>query len=383
MALAGNIKEFGLADIFQIVSLQQKTGELNVEGKDGTVTILLESGFIVGANATFRPIEERLQRTLEHSQAISKFQLKRALETQKKTLQPLWTALAETKAIDLDVLKNMLSQQIHETIYHVLRWTDGEYRFEPKKSVEYDRQLIRPINSEFLVMEGFRITDEWTEVEKVITSFQILVRRVPETPDSPENLSNAESKIYQLLATKRTVQDLIDMGQLGEFDTCQTVYDLIKKHLVERVPSKIKKGKAPQVRRPSVGVMDIFVKVVTIVIVIALLVGVVIGLRYLPENLSLIHRPKFSGIDKIKRFVAQSQLDNLSGIVPLYFLNRHTWPQSLEELRAEDLISSDHLLKDPWGSPYSIIESGEHTMTLRSTGGKNETNGELSVTIAF
>ena len=33
MALAGNIKEFGLADIFQIVSLQQKTGELIVQGK--------------------------------------------------------------------------------------------------------------------------------------------------------------------------------------------------------------------------------------------------------------------------------------------------------------------------------------------------------------
>ena len=28
MALAGDIKEFGLADIFQIVSLQKKTGAL-------------------------------------------------------------------------------------------------------------------------------------------------------------------------------------------------------------------------------------------------------------------------------------------------------------------------------------------------------------------
>ena len=133
MALAGNIKEFGLADIFQIVSLQQKTGELTVEGPDGKVKILVEGGFIVGADATFRSIEDRLQQSLLRSQSISKFHLKRAVETQKKTLQPLWTVLAETGAVDNNMLQSMLSQQIHETVYHILRWNEGLYRFEPKK----------------------------------------------------------------------------------------------------------------------------------------------------------------------------------------------------------------------------------------------------------
>ncbi len=57
-------------------------------------------GFIVGADATFRSIEERLQQSLARSQVISKFHLKRAPETEK-TLQPLWTVLAETRAIDV------------------------------------------------------------------------------------------------------------------------------------------------------------------------------------------------------------------------------------------------------------------------------------------
>jgi hypothetical protein len=241
MALAGNIKEFGLADIFQIISLQQKTGELTVESPEGKVKILVEQGFIVGADATFRSIEERLQQSSARSQVISKFHLKRALETQKKTFQPLWTVLAETRAIDVKTLQLMLSQQIHETVYHVLRWSEGTYSFEPRRSVEYDSELISPINSEFLVMEGFRITDEWSEIEKTIPSLQLLVRHKGGILDTPDGLSDSEMRIFKLLSTERTVQELVDMSQLGEFDTCQTLYELIKKNLIEPAPGK--KGK--------------------------------------------------------------------------------------------------------------------------------------------
>lgn len=353
MALAGNIKEFGLADIFQIVSLQQKTGELLVQGKEGSVNILLESGFIVGANATFRSIEERLERALERSEAINKFQLKRALETQKKTLQPLWTVLAETKAVNVETLKNVLSQQIHETIYHILRWTEGEYRFEPKKSVEYDRQLISPINTEFLVMEGFRITDEWPEVEKVITSFQLMVRRAPHVDAPPQDLSEGEAKLFKLLAQDHSVQDLIDMGQQGEFETCQNLYGLMKRKIVERVPDK--KGNAVvQKRSSSVGVGDIVLKAAGVVAMIAVVAAMIFLLRFLPDDLSLIHKPNLGGVNAMKQFAAQSELMRVSRQVSRYYLLKKQWPASLDDLLNEQVISSPQILLDPWGHPYAI-----------------------------
>ncbi len=365
MALAGNIKEFGLADIFQIVSLQQKTGELFVEGKEGSVKILLESGFIVGTSATFRSIEERLERALERSEAINKFQLKRALETQKKTLQPLWTVLAETKAVSLDTLKMLLSQQIHETIYHVLRWTEGEYRFEPKKSVEYDRQLISPINTEFLVMEGFRITDEWPEVEKVITSFQIMVRRAPHVETAPQDLNDAEAKLFKLLSQDRSVQDLIDMGQQGEFETCQNLYGLMKKKIVERVSDK--KGKATtQKRISSVSVGDILSKAAAILGIVAVLAALVYLVRFLPENLSLVHKPNLGGVQAMKQFATQSELMRLSKQVSHYYLLKKQWPASLEDLLTEKVISSSQVLRDPWGQTY-VITTAQQTATVKTT----------------
>lgn len=382
MALAGNIKEFGLADIFQIVSLQQKTGELTVEGPDGKVTILVERGFIVGADATFRSIEDRLQQSLVRSQSISKFHLKRAIETQKKTLQSLWTVLAETGAVNLNTLQKMLSQQIHETVYHVLRWSEGTYRFDPKKSVEYDDQLISPINTEFLVMEGFRITDEWSEIEKKIPSFQLLVHQKPGASSSQTSLSDAEMKVYKLLSTDRTVQELIDMSQLGEFDTCQTLYELMKKDIVEPVPGK--KGKTPKMRRITVGFTDILVRGVTLIIAVAVLVGIIVGFSYLPEDFSLIHRPNMKVIPQLKRLATQSYLTAFSEIIPQYYLQHKTPPETLENLRSAELGVSASMIKDSWGQPY-IMHVQKREVLLQSLGpdGTLETDDDIQILIPF
>jgi hypothetical protein len=367
MALAGNIKEFGLADIFQIVSLQQKTGTLTVESEKGKVTVLLDKGFIVGADATSRPIEQRLEQSLVRSGTITKFQLRRATENQKKTLQPLWTVLAETGEIAPRALQNMLSQQIHETIYHLLRWTDGKYRFDPQKNVEYDQQLIAPINTEFLIMEGFRITDEWADLEKAIPSLQVVVRRSSElATDSSTDLSEAESKVYDLLTSERTVQDLIDMSQLGEFDTCQTVYDLMQKRLVEKVPSK--KGKAPKVRRISVNFKDVFLKVATLLIGLGVLAGIGMGIRYLPENFVLLHKPHLRSLDEVQRLSAQSQLNTLAQYAALYVLEHGHLPDSLDALRQALPEVPRQMLHDPWGQPYTLLHTDQGQNLLRSIG---------------
>ncbi|MBD3308292.1 DUF4388 domain-containing protein [candidate division KSB3 bacterium] len=383
MALAGNIKEFGLADIFQIVSLQQKTGELIVEGSEGSVTILLEKGLIVAADSTARPLEERLQKALVRSGALSKFQLKRAIETQKKTLQPLPTVLAETGDVDRNTLQEILSRQIHETVYYLLRWTDGEYRFEPKKSVEYERQLITPVNTEFLVMEGFRITDEWSEfIEKMIPSLQLVVRRTSHSPPSTESLNDAESKVYNALTEEQTVQDIIDTCQLGEFDTCQTVCELMNKNLVESVQDK--KSSAPKVRRVSIGISALLAKVVPLILGLAVVVGLVVLLLAIPKNFVPLYFPSIQGSDTVKRLVAQSELHHFSQILPQYFLASGDIPSSIQDLQATGFIAPDAIVEDPWGNAYRLNADGNQVVVQSAGGdGKPATDDDLQIIVPF
>lgn len=380
MALAGNIKEFGLADIFQIVSLQQKTGILTVEHAQQKVTVLLEKGLIVGADANFRPIEERLGQSLLQSHQISKFQLKRATENQKKTHQPLWTALAEVGDIDPGMLQRALSQQIHETVYQLLRWTEGGYKFEPHK-VEYDQNLISPVNTEFLVMEGFRITDEWAQFEKEIPSLQVLIRRTQGSV-LPEDLSDVESKVYKLLETEKSIQDIADIGQLGEFDACQTVYDLIKKGWVEKVPGK--NGKRVAIRRISFDFKALFGNVAMLGVGIVAIIGIVLGLRMLPENFVLFHQPNISGTRTVAPLATRSRIQNISYYVKVYFFEYGTRPSSLEELVSIGNIPDSDLLRDAWGRSMTMTPDQDGVL-LRSPGqdGEPDTGDDITLSVSF
>ena len=80
MALEGTLRDFSLADIFQLIGLQRKTGVLTLRGKDDTVTVTFLDGKVVGADSLNRRLENRLGTVLIKTGTLSQDQLNRALE---------------------------------------------------------------------------------------------------------------------------------------------------------------------------------------------------------------------------------------------------------------------------------------------------------------
>ena len=89
MALEGTLRDFSLADIFQLIGLQRKTGVLTLRSKEDTVTVTFLDGKVVGADSLDRRLENRLGSVLIRTGYLSQDQLNRALEIQKETLQRL------------------------------------------------------------------------------------------------------------------------------------------------------------------------------------------------------------------------------------------------------------------------------------------------------
>ena len=70
--LEGTFKDFGLADIFQLVGLQKKTGVLTVRGEAGRlVTVSFEKGMVVFADEFQRTEAERLGNVLLRTRLLS------------------------------------------------------------------------------------------------------------------------------------------------------------------------------------------------------------------------------------------------------------------------------------------------------------------------
>ena len=64
MALEGSLRDFGLADILQLIFFQRKTGVLTIEGKMDKVRLLFIEGNITGAESKRRLEANRLGKVL-------------------------------------------------------------------------------------------------------------------------------------------------------------------------------------------------------------------------------------------------------------------------------------------------------------------------------
>src|SRR5512139_353958 len=252
MALEGTIRDFGLPDIFQLIGLQRKTGLLTLtnEKDDESVTITFEGGMVVMADSTARRLEDRLGNVLVKQGKITRERLEEALSVQKQTLQRLGHILASASAITTKDLRDALQVQISQIVFRVFRWRDGRYQFTPAENVDYDRENFAPMSTDFILMEGIRMVDEWPIIEKKIPSFDIVFRPVVDPglidvgagggPDasgaerrSPSSatgrirLAADEERVFRRVDGVRTVQAIIDSTGIGEFEACRILFDFL------------------------------------------------------------------------------------------------------------------------------------------------------------
>ena len=80
MALAGTLKDVSLADIFQLIALQKKTGYLTLRNEADVVTVTFMEGSVVGAESLNKRLEDRLGHVLVKTGRISREELAKALD---------------------------------------------------------------------------------------------------------------------------------------------------------------------------------------------------------------------------------------------------------------------------------------------------------------
>src|SRR5207249_6535454 len=268
MALKGTLKDFSLADIFQLIGIQKKTGVLTLKNDKEVVTVSFVEGSVVSADALHRRLEDRLGTVLVKSGRITETQLQEALRIQKNTLKRMGSILVENRFIDAVTLREALQVQISQMVYRLFRWADGEYDFSQEERVEYDKEYVAPMSAESILMEGARILDEWPMIEKGIKSFSAVYRRanveIAAAPGAAAagredeaargvTLNDQERSVYNLLDGKRTVQEIVERCALSEFDTCRILFDLISRQLLDEVKATGQKTvavQAPAVRAP-------------------------------------------------------------------------------------------------------------------------------------
>ena len=391
MALNGTLRDFGLADIFQLIGIQRKTGVLSLRSGDNTVTVSFLSGGVVHADSSERALEDRLGSVLVKSGKVTERQLSDALKTQKASLQRLGKVLIEQRSVSTDELHEALRIQVTQIVHHLFRWKDGEYHFSQEQTIDYDREYFTPIPAENILMEGARMIDEWPIIERRITTFQMILKPKADTrlsdrgpisvyetdidfgliedPDRKRDdervrLSKDEAAIYRLVDGRSTVQDIIDRSQIGEFDTCKILYELLSRELVEEglsSPTKAAAAPAPPKRRYALKAGLILMPAL----------AVLGGYFAMTSPLSPTGMPGHDpfGVDRIRVHLSQARVARIDKAVRLYHMDRQIFPISINQLVQEGFLGAQDLI-DPWGRAYRFhVDSSGYAIQGLGPGG--------------
>jgi len=178
MGVEGNIKDFPLVDVLNLLSFGAKTGILKINGKknreDLNGEIYFLNGKIVDANSGVKKGEE--------------------------------------------------------AFYDIFLIDEGTFSFSVK---DFKKEKTIEKNLDALLLEGIRRADELKGLQSKLPNFDSFLETNPRVNTTEIKLSSDEWQILNLFRDKRTIRDALKISTFSEFITLRTIYLLLTLNLLK------------------------------------------------------------------------------------------------------------------------------------------------------
>jgi hypothetical protein len=249
MALKGNLKDFGVAQLLNLVHLARKTGSLTIRRNGTSATLYFREGRLLGAYQDGR--DYSLLSLLQKSGKISAQQAdairKRAeMKTDKEAGLLL---LHGGQVTQRDILQVVRASTL-DMVYSAFAFTDGVFQFDPNRMLPQEKIGV-PIDLENVIMEGTRRLREWEHLQEELPDLDIALKFAerPGTSLRNINLSVEEWRVISFISPRNTVRQIARYIGLNEFQIRKIVYGLLSAGLVEVVRPE---GAAPLRGAPGI-----------------------------------------------------------------------------------------------------------------------------------
>jgi hypothetical protein len=239
VALEGNLKDFSLADMFRLLDSGSKSGTLHATttGAEGIVCFRAGEIFYASTSPTREPIGKRLSR----AGIISDKQLRQAqglmkIQKRDKADRKLGQILVDEGYLDASVLEGFIGEQITDALFEMLRWEEGELRFEPEEScADVDLGLSLPVDQ--AVADAEKRLEAWDKIRDKIPSLdtRFAMSASPGQKPMEIHLKPREWMLLCYLHGSRSVSELVELTGYNDFDTARTLYGMYAGGLIVKV----------------------------------------------------------------------------------------------------------------------------------------------------
>jgi CheY-like chemotaxis protein len=239
--LRGDLRVVPLAEVLQLLDVQEQSGVLTVERSGARVDIYFRRGRVDQATADGVPEEFLLGRFVLDAELMQRADFEAFLESRAETGKPAQRLIGQQLVklgllADAD-LKACLVRQSSELIYEILRWRHGRFRFSA--GIELPPSVIDAalgLDVEAVLMEGYRRVDEWHLIERAIDNFDVVFLRNEDSVAQMGRgrLTREELAVLELVNGKNTVKDITRKSRMGSFEVSKMLYRLLSIKLVRR-----------------------------------------------------------------------------------------------------------------------------------------------------
>lgn len=202
MALQGDLSDFSLTDIIQLLDLSKKSGGVHIHGKRGQQELdgwlYFRDGKIIGAKL--------------------------------EKLPPL------------------------EAAYNFFTFSAGPFRFHD--DVILSTPTISQSN-EMLIMHGIMFQESWSKIQTQVPSLQMIPQLVanPSSTGSEINLEADEWRVLTMVNAKNTVEQIAQRSGLGEMRTCEIIAQLLASGLIQKREINLAEALFPELDRIVAGAL--------------------------------------------------------------------------------------------------------------------------------
>ncbi len=233
MALKGNLRDFSITQLLNLINLAQKTGDLVVEGPGEIARVTFRDGKL--AYARLNQEDDSLAAILHHNRKISNSQYHLLKERAgKMSDKELGLLLINANYVSQEDVIGSLQQYFTVIVRRLFTWAEGFFYFEPNQAPPEDKIAVR-IDLENLIIEGSRQLRERDLLQDEIPSLDMALKFTerPGTNMRSLNLSVEEWKVISYVNPKNTIQQIARTVRMNDLEIRKAVYSLLQAGLVE------------------------------------------------------------------------------------------------------------------------------------------------------
>jgi hypothetical protein len=235
MALKGNLRDFTISQLLNLISVAQKTGMLLVEGPGEQVRVAFREGKL--AFAQVGQEDGSLASILFKAKKLSPAQYKVIMERARNmTDKELGLLLINANYLSQQDILTSLQMHCIGVVNRLFTWVEGLFRFDNDLLPPDEKILVR-INLENIIIEGSRRMREWEQLQDEIPSLDMALKFAerPGTNIRNVNLSVDEWRVVSYINPKNTIRQIARATNKSDMEIRRVVYSLLQAGLVEIV----------------------------------------------------------------------------------------------------------------------------------------------------